>query len=351
VNTMADQPGALATAAEAVRNPNEGIGYDANARYGFYDRLREEFPSQILIDVAEVCDLACIHCPHPEFKKSEHYSASYLDPELNAKLVEEVKAHGKGLTQYIRYASAGEPLIHPKIYDMMDYAKKHSGTLVTLTTNGTHMFEKRIARILAAGVDVVDISIDAHTPESYAKIRVNGDLNVTRANVLKLIEMSRKSGGHTKVVVSYVEMPQNAAETGEFERFWNDNGADYVVIRRLHSCSGAKIPLAAIRRKANEKIQRRPCLYPWERICLNPKGNLAFCPSDWVHGSHVADYRTTTILEAWKGDFYTRLRQAHMTNDFEKHKFCGQCPDWISTRWPHEGRSYANMMEEFKAKE
>ena len=80
-------------------------------QYGFYDRLTEEFLSQILVDVAEFCNLACIHCPHSEFKKSKHYSGAKLDPALNKKLVDEVKEHGKGLTQYIRYASNGEPLL------------------------------------------------------------------------------------------------------------------------------------------------------------------------------------------------------------------------------------------------
>ena len=51
----------------------------------------------------------------------------------------------------------------------------------TLTTNGTTMVEKRIERIIASGVQVVDVSIDALTPETYAKVRVGGDLNVTRA--------------------------------------------------------------------------------------------------------------------------------------------------------------------------
>jgi len=319
-----------------------------NAQYGFYDRLKAEFPSQILVDVAEVCNLACTHCPHPEFKKSEHYTGSYLDPELNAKLVDEVRDHGQAYTQYIRYASAGEPLVHPHIYEMMEYATQRSGVPVTLTTNGTTMTEKRIERLIAAGVNVIDISIDAYTPETYAIVRVGGDLLVTRANVLKLIELSKQRGSRTKVVVSYVETPQNSHETAQFEAFWNENGADYVVIRRLHSCSGAKIELASLRRRENSGITRRPCLYPWERIVLNPKGDLAFCPSDWVHGSRICGYRGTTIKEVWSGEFYTNLRNAHMTNDFAKHSFCGQCPDWIATRWPSEGRSYANMMEEFK---
>lgn len=319
--------------------------------YGFYDRLKATFPSQILVDVAEVCNLACIHCPHPEFKKSEHYTASYLNPELNAKLVDEVRQYGQGLTQYIRYASAGEPLMHPKIYDMLDYATKHSGVLVTLTTNGTTMVEKRIERLLTAGVHVVDISIDALTADTYAKVRVGGDLAVTRSNVLKLIELSKQQNFRTKVVVSFVETPQNMHETSRFANFWKASGADYVVTRRLHSCSGAKIELATLKRKENQGTARRPCLYPWERIVLTPRGNLAYCPSDWVHGSTIADYRATTIRATWQGDFYNKLRQAHLNNNYASHTFCGQCPDWAATRWPGEGRSYANMMEEFKSLE
>ena len=84
-------------------------------------------------------------------------------------------------------------------------------------------------------------------------------------------------------------------------------------------------------------------------MVLNAQGNLDFCPADWSHGSIVADYRTTTIYETWHGEFYRKLREAHLNNDFKNHGFCGQCPDWNSTPWPHQGRGYANMVEEFKA--
>ena len=67
---------------------------------------------------------------------SEHYGGRALEPELNAKLVDEVRQHGRGLTQYIRYASSGEPLTHKLIFEMIEYAVRHSGVAVTLTTNG-----------------------------------------------------------------------------------------------------------------------------------------------------------------------------------------------------------------------
>ena len=105
--------------------------------YGFYGRLRAEFPSQVIVDATEHCNLACTHCPHPSFKKSEHYSGSRLDPALNAKMVDEVSNAGNGITQYIRYTANGEPLLHPNIFEMLQYSASNSATKVCLTTNGT----------------------------------------------------------------------------------------------------------------------------------------------------------------------------------------------------------------------
>jgi pyruvate-formate lyase-activating enzyme len=316
--------------------------------YGFYGRLKSEFPSQVIIDVTEVCNLACVHCPHPEFKKSKHYDARYLDPELNKKIVGEVRDRGQNKTQYIRYSSEGEPLIHPKGYEMIEYATRNSGVYVTLTTNGTIMNEKRTRRLLDAGVHMIDISIDAHTPETYAKIRVGGDLDVTRKNVLNLLAWIKQTGVPTKVVVSFIEQPQNSHEVEAFETFWKEHGADSVVIRRLHSGAGAVVNVAHIMRMEQAQEARSPCVYPWERILLNPRGFLAFCPADWSHGSTIVDFRTTTVEQTWSSDFYQRLREAHITNNYTSHGFCSQCPDWKQTRWPNEGRSYANLVEELQ---
>lgn len=323
-------------------------GKEPPVTYGFYDRLKADFPSQIIVDMTEVCNLACIHCPHPAFKKSEHYDARHLDPELNRKLVDEVASAGRGYTQYIRYTAEGEPLVHPKCYDILEYAVRNSGVMVTLTTNGTIMNERRIEKLLASGLHMIDVSIDAFTPETYAKIRVSGNLEVTRTNVLKMIDLAKRAGGQTKVVVSYIEQEENRKETDRFEKFWKESGADYVVVRRLHSGAGAVADVANILRKQAEGQARRPCLYPWERAGINPRGYLVFCPQDWVHGSQIADYRTTTIRETWQGEFYRRLRDAHLQNQFDKHPFCGNCPDWAATRWPGAGRSYADLVHEIK---
>lgn len=318
-----------------------------NSIYNFSGRLKREFPSQIIMDISEVCNLACIHCPHPDFKNSEHYDGRFLLPELNSKMVEEVKAFGSGCTQYIRYTSNGEPLTHPNAYDMIQEAVDHSGVFVTLTTNGKIMNEKRTQKLLDSGVHLIDISIDAFSEETYAKIRVNGDLRVTRDNVLRLLRWVRESKSKTIVVVSFVEQPINTHEMKDFRDYWISQGVSHVVLRRQHTHSGAVIKFPSEHQATSSLSTRRPCLYPWERITINARGDLSFCPSDWIHGSYIEDYRKTTIAEQWRGDFYHRLREAHLSNDFENHKFCGHCPDWSQTRWPHEGNSYANMIENY----
>ncbi|HWA08466.1 MAG TPA: radical SAM/SPASM domain-containing protein [Opitutaceae bacterium] len=317
----------------------------AAASYGFHGRLRAEFPSQVVADTTEVCNLACVHCTHPEFKRSEHYRARMLEPDLNRKMVDEVREQGGGITQYIRYSGNGEPLLNRHIFEMLGYATKNSGTIVTLTTNGTLLNEARTEQLLATGVSLVDISLDAFRPETYAQIRVNGDLAETSANVRRLIARVRTSGSRTKVVVSFIEQPQNTAEIPEFELFWRDQGAHQVVVRRLHTNANSSSRVAALQPKPASDTPRRACLYPWERILLTPSGQLAFCPQDWIHASAVADYRTTTIRETWQGEFYRRLREAHLSGNYCDHRFCAQCPDWRTTRWPGEGLSYADLVE------
>lgn len=321
--------------------------YNKQKSYGFGGRLNEAFPSQIIVDLTEVCNLECSHCPHPSFKASPHYGARFLPVELNTKMVDEVREHGQNKTQYIRYTSNGEPLIHPKAYQMIEDAVKRSGVYVTLTTNGTIMNERRTKRLLDAGIHMIDISIDAHTPETYAHIRINGDLCTTRRNVENLIRWNHQLGHTTKIVVSFIKQPENTSEIEAFTGFWEEKGADSVVIRNLHSAAGA-VPTIAANMRISNKSERRPCVYPWERITVDARGFLAFCPTDWNHGSTIADYRTATIKETWNSEFYSRLRNAHLENNFDLHKFCGQCPDWAISRWPNEGRSYADLIAELK---
>lgn len=317
-------------------------------QYGFGHWLSETFPSQVIIDVTELCNLSCTHCPHPAFKRSSFYAGRSLSAALAAKAVTEVATTGRGHVQYVRFASDGEPLLHRGLFPMVADAVQRSGTFVTLTTNGTLLTAARIEALLETGVNLVDVSVDAFSAETYARIRQRGDLAVTRGNVERLLQRISAMRVSTRVAVSYIEQPDNLHETEAFRDYWTGAGAHSVAIRRLHSASGAVIPVAEVMRRRAVTETRRPCVYPWERIVVTPRETLAFCPSDWTGGSSLADYHTTTIAEVWQSARYAALRQAHLTDDYAGHAFCGQCPDWQETRWPGEGTTYATLVREVK---
>ena len=308
--------------------------------YGFGGRLSKKFPSQVMVDITEVCNLGCIHCAHPSFKLSKKYQKSMLKEDLNKKMVDEVFEHGRKYTKYIRYTSNGEPLVHPKSYDMILYAVQNSGTKVTLTTNGTLLNEKRMKRLLETGLHMIDVSLDAYSNETYKKVRVGGNLDVTKKNVLKLIELNKITNNKSKIIVSFVEQKENSNEIELFKKFWKSKGASEVLIRKLHTNSGSNKNFMQ-----NDKYPRTPCLYPWERIVLTAKGMLSFCPTDWYGKSEISDYNKTTILETWQNNFYHNLRTQHLSCKFT-NEFCKKCPDWKNTSWPRDkNKSYADLVE------
>ncbi len=315
-------------------------------KYGFQKHLNSEFPSQIIVDSTQFCNLACIHCPHPSFIKTDAYSGSHLDIELHKKLIDEVATDGLGICQYIRYTANGETLIHPKFDEMIKYAGKYSKTRINVTTNGILLTDKKSKKLLDAGVNVFDISLDAYSNEIYSKVRVKGDLSKVRQNVLNLIKLIKEGSYDAKLVVSFVEQPLNIHETKKFEDFWKNAGADFVVIRRLHSAGGAKDGIKSKMEESIKNVDRKPCLYPWERLTITSEGNLSYCPTDWMNKSHFIHFSKTTIKEAWQGKFMNSLREAHLSNNYNGFDFCKQCPDWIHTRWPEEGRGYSDMMQE-----
>jgi len=314
-------------------------------RYGFGGYLSAEFPSQINVDVSEFCNLLCIHCPYETVTKVKGSKRRNLDEALHTKLIDEIAEHGRPHCRFLRYTGDGEPLLHPRLSHMLAYAVERTGLPVNLTTNGLLLNEERSRALLEARISVFDISLDAHTPETYAKVRVGGDLIVAQANTRGLIKRIKDTGALAKVVVSFVCQPLNEAEVDSFKAFWTAEGADQVVIRRRHSCAASFQDIAQAMWQAAPA--RTPCLYPWERLVVKPDGRFSFCPADWMHEAEIGSLTESSVREVWQGPTMAALRAAHLANDYQGHGFCGKCPDWSVIRWPDEGRSYATMMHEF----
>jgi len=82
----------------------------------------------------------------------------------------------------IFFGGIGEPLAHPRIAEMVGQAKK-IGSSVELITNGTLLTPDMSLRLLDAGLNMLWVSLDGATPESYADVRLGSALPEVLANI------------------------------------------------------------------------------------------------------------------------------------------------------------------------
>lgn len=87
---------------------------------------------KVYIEVTSVCNLACSFCPQTARK------ANFIKPDTFDNILDQIKPH----TNHIYLHVKGEPLLHPKIDELLD-ASHAKGFKVNITTNGTLIHKNR----------------------------------------------------------------------------------------------------------------------------------------------------------------------------------------------------------------
>jgi len=178
-------------------------------KYDFPSEEAREFPPMVILDVCNVCNLECIHCPHVALKKEDTYQATFLKWEWFEKIAREVGEHPGTL---LRYASDGESLLHPRFLEMVAHAHQVGVRPQNLTTNGLSLDADKSKSLLKGGIDVIDISLDAFRKDTYERVRKKSNFHRVMANVHKLLELRDRIRPETKIMVSIVNQPEAAEE-------------------------------------------------------------------------------------------------------------------------------------------
>ena len=116
-----------------------------------------DFPIYLLIEPVSACNLRCVMC----FQIDESFTSDssfmgMMDIDLFKNIIDQAVEGG---TKAITLAARGEPTLHPKLGEMLEYC---SGKFFELkiNTNGTRLNDKLIHKILKSGVTDMVFSID-----------------------------------------------------------------------------------------------------------------------------------------------------------------------------------------------
>ncbi len=103
-------------------------------------------------NITRTCNLRCVHC------YSDSNAAKYPG-ELTWEEMEKVVSDLAAYEVPSLLLSGGEPMIHPRFFDLVESASS-AGLKLTISTNGTLITEEKAALLKAAQVAYVGISLD-----------------------------------------------------------------------------------------------------------------------------------------------------------------------------------------------
>jgi len=149
-------------------------------------------PSRLYIECTAACNISCLQaCCAPETGITRTRQTGMLDYDLFKRVVDEA-GPSLGRLDFFNY---GEAFLHKRAVEMCEYIKANFPHIYLYTsTNGLMFTEDRLRRLAESGIDEVTFSLDGALPESYAKYRQRGDLNVGLRNLRTLVEAKRRAG-------------------------------------------------------------------------------------------------------------------------------------------------------------
>lgn len=195
-------------------------------------------PLYAQIGIADACNHQCVMCwDHPPDDRSNPDTENrfggqpfkMMSLEDFTAIVDDLHVLG---TRRIDLVARGEPLLNKSAIDMVAYAKS-KGMYVDMVSNASPLTPQKNLGLLEAGLDRLQVSLNAGTPQTYPKIHVTESpenyLKV-KANLRDLVEQRRSLGRNAPYIrVGFVISAKNYFEIREMVEAAVEIGADEAV--------------------------------------------------------------------------------------------------------------------------
>jgi sulfatase maturation enzyme AslB (radical SAM superfamily) len=271
-------------------------------------------PPTVYIELTDMCNLDCIMCD----RRSLTRPSGLMDIELFEKVIGDASAIGVPDVKLNRF---GEPLLHPGLFNMIEYAKAKGISHVYFTSNATLLDEKKAEMLLSSGLDSITFSVDGATKETYERIRVKSSYDKVVNNIRRFIEM-RDSRGQKKpyVVINTIYMQDTKDEILNVFKQWKHlvNRINVLPVGQYGSIEN----LAPIQKKL---IERKPCHQPFDRLMVLWNGDVTVCCADINGVLKTGSVLKSSIGELWKNQKVQTIRHALLAKKFDDIHICETC--------------------------
>jgi radical SAM protein with 4Fe4S-binding SPASM domain len=260
----------------------------------------------------------------------------------------------------------GEPLLNKDIYEMIAYA--HGRNIVTsVSTNFQHFSEEHAEKLISSGLDILILSIDGASQESYEKYRVGGDFRKIIENISLLVNKKKERGSrHPYICWQFLVMKHNEHEVEAARRMARELGIDHITIdhaylpvatreeavkwlpgdSRYHRYNVEDLertwkkaetrqdlvqtddrPDDKDKRGKKELKRKVNCSWLWTQTTINWDGGVSPCCAIYDPAEDFGSISDTSLISIWNNKKYRESRRFSSKGEAgETLTVCMKCP-------------------------
>ncbi|MCP4371861.1 MAG: radical SAM protein [Deltaproteobacteria bacterium] len=312
-------------------------------------------PIHIQLEPTTACNLNCKTCGRSKY----FASPKHLSIKDFTRILEQIQP------KKITLSGVGEPFINSSLIEMFRLAKQHECSINT-TTNCTLLTSEKSDQIVKSGLNLIKISIDGATRETYQKIRGEDKFLQVLDGIRALTEAKKRLTSLTPFIrLNYVMSKDNYHEIADLVSLANQLGVDAIYFQPLELVGieeryellvgeltyedflkeitralniakqySANTNLQAIRQRLPlywKKYQmkphhedRRKCILPWFSAYVTVEGFVRPCCSFSQTEANMGNIFENSIQEIWNGKKYQRFRKA-IREGKRPYPICANC--------------------------
>lgn len=274
-------------------------------------------PLHLMAEVTNHCNLACKICGNRLMKTKR----GFMDIALFENIVAQCQTLG---IPDISLHTIGEPLMHPRIIDIIEIAKE-AGLRALLSTNALLLDKQMSQAIISSGLDIIRYSVEGVDKSSYERVRGGSDFERIISNISYFKKIRDDQGHSPHIAINSVMMKSLLGTATDFYRLWG-KFVDEICFTYIGNLN--QIPYEEIKDevlKEENPLKRRPCYMLWETMIVQWDGKVTACCMDFENELIVGDIKKNTLWEIWNAGSYDEIRQYHLRRQFEAIPLCKRC--------------------------
>jgi radical SAM protein with 4Fe4S-binding SPASM domain len=283
------------------------------------------FPSHFEIETINACNARCPMCTINEWDKEE----KLMKDELFEKIIIEI-AENRLYVKRVNLYRDGEPLLDTKLAQRVRRCKELKIPNISISTNVSLLDGQRAEELLAAGIDMITLSIDSLEPDIYQSIRRGLHFETVISNAKNLLRLRNDLNSECQIWIRMIRQESNINEFTDYKAFWEstdlvDPIKDRVYYHNIFDWGGQLDGFKAVARNTEEHL---PCVALWSLMPIFANGDVPMCNVDFNCTNKVGNVRENTIKSIWENSQINRIREKHLTGKKADIEMCRSCNVW-----------------------